>query len=291
MKLVSYEAVDAFLAATESELLREEVKHGLLLGLALRLKHHPERFEHRPYLATVHLEEALVAAALMTPPRGLVVAAREGGDVSAAMELLARELLVNRGPAPTVNGVASVARAFAAAWRRLGGDAEVIMRLRVYELRVVIPPAPTPGRLRQASFGDLDCVYQWYLEFHDEATPADPPPRKEQIATSIEDGSVYLWEMDGKPVSLAAKGRNLPHGTSIGPVYTPPHLRGRGYASACVAALSQRILDEGKAFCTLFTDLANPTSNHIYQQIGYRPVCDFAQYALKAPRTAAWRED
>jgi hypothetical protein len=65
---------------------------------------------------------------------------------------------------------------------------------------------------------------------------------------------------------------------SVGPVYTPPERRGRGYATACVAALSQTILDEGWAFCTLFTDLANPTSNSIYQKIGYHPVCDFAEY-------------
>ena len=85
-----------------------------------------------------------------------------------------------------------------------------------------------------------------------------------------------MWE-DGDRVSMCSRSRPTLHGASIGLVYTPPGLRGRGYASACVADLSQRILDSGKAFCTLFTDLANPTSNAIYQRIGYRPLCDFRE--------------
>jgi predicted GNAT family acetyltransferase len=84
--------------------------------------------------------------------------------------------------------------------------------------------------------------------------------------------------VDDRPVSLAGYGGPTRHGIRIGPVYTPPAERRRGYASACVAALSQQLLDRGRRFCFLFTDLANPTSNHIYQQIGYRPVSDVDEY-------------
>jgi len=80
---------------------------------------------------------------------------------------------------------------------------------------------------------------------------------------------VMLWE-DGHTVSLACSGARTPNGSRIGPVYTPPEERGHGYASACVAALSQLQLDQGRRFCFLFTDLANPTSNHIYPMIGYQ---------------------
>ena len=81
--------------------------------------------------------------------------------------------------------------------------------------------------------------------------------------------------------------RQKQSGIRIGPVYTPPALRGRGYASACVARLSQDKLDEGRTFCFLYTDLSNPTSNHIYQEIGYEPVCDVADYRFTVPAEAA----
>ena len=88
----------------------------------------------------------------------------------------------------------------------------------------------------------------------------------------------HLWEADGRPVSLVVAGSRTPNGRRIGPVYTPPAQRGRGYAGALTAAASQDQLDRGAAFCFLFTDLANPTSNAIYRRIGYEPVTDVDQY-------------
>ena len=90
----------------------------------------------------------------------------------------------------------------------------------------------------------------------------------------VGDRDVYLWE-DGQPVSMAAKARPTINGITVNLVYTPPQFRRRGYATSCVARLSQLLLDSGWKFCTLFTDLANPTSNDIYQKVGYMPVCDF----------------
>ena len=89
-----------------------------------------------------------------------------------------------------------------------------------------------------------------------------------------------LWD-DGGPVSLAGFGGGTPNGIRIGPVYTPPELRGRGYASALVAALSAELLAAGRRFCFLYTDLANPTSNRIYERIGYRRVCESAEIAFE----------
>ena len=86
-----------------------------------------------------------------------------------------------------------------------------------------------------------------------------------------------VWD-NGQPVAMAAKVRPTRNGMTISLVYTPPEQRRHGYATACVAALSQQLLDEGWQFCTLFTDLANPTSNSIYQKIGYQPVADFNDY-------------
>ncbi len=90
------------------------------------------------------------------------------------------------------------------------------------------------------------------------------------------DSDLFLWQ-DGEPVSMAAKARPTRHGTTVILVYTPPALRGRGYATACVASLSQTLLDSGRLFCTLFADRANPISNHLYERIGYRPIGSFTE--------------
>ena len=87
-----------------------------------------------------------------------------------------------------------------------------------------------------------------------------------------------IWEKKGVPVSMAGYAGPTPNGIRIGAVYTPSEYRKKGYGSAVTAGVSQLLLDQGYKFCFLFTDLNNPTSNHIYQQIGYKPVCDFDRY-------------
>jgi predicted GNAT family acetyltransferase len=283
LQLIVHDAIDGFLRAAEYDLAQDEVTNGLMLGVTLRVKQHPERVEHQPYLATVHADGALLAAGVMTPPHGLIAYAATD-DPQPAMRLLAENLVANRWPLPTVNGVATLSRTFAEAWRRLtGGEVTQEMALRVFELRTVTPPVGVAGQFRQAAIEDADLIFAWYTAFYAEATPAQTLPRQPDVERSLAEGNIYLWEDGGRPTSLAAKGRRTPRGISVGPVYTPPEARGRGYASACVAALSQHILGEGKAFCTLFTDLANPTSNSIYQKIGYHPVCDFTEYRLRQP--------
>lgn len=280
-ELTIHDTVDQFLAMAADDLAQDEVTNGLMLGVTLRLQREPDRFPHKPFLATVQQGGELVAAGVMTPPYGLVVYAADAATPDVWRQM-ADALIAGRWPLPTVNGVAACSHAFAESWRSLSGGAiEQQMALRVFALRTVIPPAPVAGHLRAATPADAGLAFDWYNAFHVEAAPQEPAPLQANVEHSLAHSNLYFWEEGGRPVSLAGKGRRTPHGCTVGPVYTPPALRGRGYASACVAALSQRILDEGKAFCTLFTDLANPTSNHIYQQIGYRPVCDFALYALR----------
>lgn len=287
MRLINHKGAASFLRHAGATLAQDEVTNGLMLGLALRLEREPDRFETAPYLATVEDGEQLVAAALMTPPHGLVVYGGKA-NLDPALALIAQDIQDGAWPVPSVNGRSDVSVAFAQAWQRLTGRAfHVAMALRVFVLHRVTPPQGVPGHLRQAVADDLDLVEAWTVDFQREALPDEPGGVvREQVLRSIEDGKLYLW-IDGAPVSLAGKGRTTAHGVSIGPVYTPPSLRRRGYASACVAALSQLILDGGAQFCTLFTDLANPTSNRIYQMIGYRPVCDFAKYELAGAKTEA----
>jgi predicted GNAT family acetyltransferase len=156
------------------------------------------------------------------------------------------------------------------------------MRQRVFELRQVNHPKYPAGQLRLATAVATDLVAHWIQAFHAESLePIDTTTAQEMAKGHIREGNIYIWDEGGTLLSMAAKLRPTVHGMTISLVYTPPELRQRGYASACVAALSQQLLDEGWQFCTLFTDLANPTSNSIYQKIGYQPVGDFNDYILR----------
>ncbi len=142
-----------------------------------------------------------------------------------------------------------------------------------------------PGVLCEAHPGDLALVVCWVKAFQQEALRISLSD-EEALSWSqarIDNGQVYFWVLpDGVPVSLIATTLPISRIISIAPVYTPPELRGHGYASRSVAALSQHLLDSGWQRCSLFTDLSNPTANSIYQQVGYRPVCDFHQYDFRS---------
>src|SRR5207244_2654630 len=120
-------------------------------------------------------------------------------------------------------------------------------------------------------------IAAWAQAFHEEALDSAPDQDYDLIAERWIKGigrTAYLWEDEGRVVSLTGVGGLTPHGIRVGPVYTPPELRSRGYASNLVAQVSQAQLDSGRQFVFLFTDLANPTANKIYQDIGYEPVID-----------------
>jgi predicted GNAT family acetyltransferase len=124
-----------------------------------------------------------------------------------------------------------------------------------------------------ASRADRELLVRWITAFSDEVTGPGP-----DVTALVEDrigyGGLTLWEADGVPVSLAGLTRTVAGAVRVGPVYTPPALRGRGYAAAVTAAVSRAALGAGAREVLLFTDLANPTSNALYQRIGYVPVTD-----------------
>ncbi len=182
-----------------------------------------------------------------------------------------------------VNGALPAAQLFAGETARLaGGAARVDEHLRLFELgELVLPPAP-PGRLRPAVRDDADLCLTWFRAFGADA--AEQAGREgehameefslDMMLTRIDDGLIWLWEDEaGTPVHLT--GANLPANgvTRVGPVYTPKAQRGRGVAGRAVAEVSRGYVEQGVR-CCLFTDQANPTSNKIYEAIGYRRVAD-----------------
>jgi predicted GNAT family acetyltransferase len=155
------------------------------------------------------------------------------------------------------------------------------MSQRIYTLTEVAAPTDASGHVRWARESDIPLVTSWFQAFCEEAVPGDPPTDPEtNVRRFMETGKLALWD-DGQPVSMAGSSRGTPNGATVSAVYTPPECRGHGYASACVAALSQALLADGNQFCTLYTDRSNPTSNKIYQQIGYRPIADCAMYRFE----------
>jgi predicted GNAT family acetyltransferase len=279
----TFQTAAEFLAEAQPALEANEAANNLMYGLALRLQRAPERIQLPPYFAVVRRKRGLQVAALMTPPHNLVVFSSDDDYSGEAFDLVARNLRQNNWPVPGVLGPREAALSFAKVWQQLTSQKyELGMHERVYELRKVIPPPQPSGRMRMAEMGDVDVVAQWIFEFYVEALPDELhslTEAREAAETRIRDQDFYLWE-DGQPVAMAGRTRPTPNGCCIGPVYTPPELRGRGYATALTAGLSQILLDSGKQFTALFTNLSNPISNSIYQKIGYKPVCDFDLYTF-----------
>jgi predicted GNAT family acetyltransferase len=204
----------------------------------------------------------VIGICLQTPPHPLIIA----GAPAAAMPSLAA-LLVEHA-LPSVNAVVETAEAFAAAWRELtGASAEVGMRTRLFRLDELTPPTPAPpGKARIADASDRELLVAWLTDFR-----ADED--SERVADDkISHGGLTLWEIDGDPVSMAGVTRRESGVVRVAPVYTPPELRGRGYAGAATSAVTQAALDAGAEDVVLFTDQANPTSNALYQRLGYRPI-------------------
>jgi predicted GNAT family acetyltransferase len=281
MIVTTYPNANKFLAKTQAVLEKNEAANNLILGLSLRLSQFLPEAHHPPYFATVTNQGALLLAAMMSPPRALVLYT-ELSDWHEALDLLLQELAVQQWPIAGVTGLSPLSQAFAAAWARLTQtNYQLRMHNRLYELRQVNPTPPIPGRLRLATVRDLDLITAWTFAFQNEALSRGDFDESRDVARyKIKDQDLYLWE-DGQPVCMAGQSRPTANGICLSLVYTPPELRGRGYATACVAGLSQLLLGSGRKFCVLFTDLANSTSNHIYQSIGYNPICDFTEYTFE----------
>jgi uncharacterized protein len=280
MELVEHDGVRRFLDAARPVLLPDEARHNLIYGICATVTEAPDAFRD-VHLWTVVSSGVPVLAMLMTAPWNIVVSRpADPGALAFAARALRDENVV----LPGVTGALPEADDFADEW---AGLARVSRRLRmaqgVYALRSVRAPRPVEGRMRPAASGDRDLLVEWFDAFVAESIPEDAPHQEPAQAVdrrlSSSAGGFAVWE-DSEVVSMSGFGGETPHGIRIGPVYTPPPLRRRGYASALVAELSQSLLDRGREYCFLYTDLANPTSNRIYMDVGYELVCESADYAF-----------
>jgi hypothetical protein len=189
-----------------------------------------------------------------------------------------------------INGALPAIELCATELARLGGGhVQVGQHTRLHELGELVRPASVQGGLVAATEDDLDLVTDWFTAFMGDAdeqagrprgASAHEVPDRLEMLRRLKNGRLWFWA-DGTGERVHLTGANPPSfGVArIGPVYTPPAQRGRGWASNAVAAVSQLIQAEGARVC-LFTDQANPTSNKIYTALGYRPVVDMANLLI-----------
>jgi predicted GNAT family acetyltransferase len=211
----------------------------------------------------------VTAAVLHTPPYPVLLTGLPEHSAGA----LAEALVASGRQLPGVNAQQGDAVAFAAAWSRLTGAAwKEFRRFRLFRLEQLRVPAPLPrGAARVAAAADRDLLESWTDAFTKELADLSGPSRG-SVDDRLSYGGLTLWEADSAAVSLAGYNRPAAGVVRVGPVYTPPDHRGHGYGGAVTAAVSQAALDAGASHVVLFTDLANPASNALYQRLGYRPV-------------------
>jgi predicted GNAT family acetyltransferase len=275
------ETADEFNTLAGTFLRAHEPEHNLPLGLLGRLLIEPRLYGFDPSFVVAEDAGDVVGCLLRTPPHGVVLSRFDSLD---AVDLVAEAVLDMHPGLPGAVGPKDVVARFASVWSDLTGvPSRVGIRQRVHAASGVQDVPRAPGRMREAESTDTPVVLNWLTAFAEEAL-GDAAHVEEAEATyrrreADPDGAWLLWDDDG-PVSLAAYGNPTLTGTRVGPVYTPPEQRGRGYATSLVADLTTERLSTGLAFCFLFTNLANPTPNAIYARIGYEPVADWDHWVF-----------
>ena len=271
-----FDDADAFLDLAGPFLRGREPEHMLTLGSVETIRQLGGRVTAGALVAVLR-RGTVVATGTWSGPWELVVSeVDDPRAIEALVEAFADD------PLPGVHAPTEHVDRFVASWTtRNGGTARRILRERIHALERVTAPAGVPGALRRANPADRNVLIDWMQAFDVESFGAEAGRRDvaaladELVASSHRKG--WVWD-DAGPVSTASTTGATPNGIRVGAVYTPPERRGRGYATACVAAVSQAELDAGRRWCFLFTDLANPISNRIYRRIGYEPVRDVDIY-------------
>jgi len=259
-----------FLKLTEKFLMEHEAENNLILGQAMRLARGESIGNVAVAFYAVEDNGKVLVAGMHNQPYRLVLTRGPGPGVAMIADWVARKKVDLSGAIGIPDSVTMYTRA----WTKLTRDkVKGGHRLRIYQLGQLKPAAAVSGKLEPATMAELDLLAQWSLAFTRDVQQPITGGERAMAERAIREGRLFVWK-DSQPVSMAAWAGPTPRGVRVNFVYTPPEWRRRGYASAAVSALTKKLLDSGKKFVFLFTDLSNPTSNKIYQQMGYEAVCD-----------------
>jgi len=278
MQLTVHQDAASFLAAAAALLRSAEAENSIIATPAMRMIEAPRDDDEGCYFATVSEAGSAVAAAFHNADGGLLLTA----GPEASMALLAADLARRKQPLRHLVGPLRACEAFARAWReRTGGGHRQRYHLRHFELADAPSGHAAPGRIRKPLASEHELIVELQNAFIVEVgRPEDAARMRRKTLLPLERSLFRVWD-DGVVVSFAGYGEGGDT-ARIAPVYTPPRFRGRGYASALVSGLSRELFERGKRAIFLTTDVANPTSNRIYQRIGFRPVADHVHFDLMA---------
>ncbi|MFX1569647.1 MAG: GNAT family N-acetyltransferase [Promethearchaeota archaeon] len=284
MEAIFYDDINIFHDFVFPFLIKHEVENGILLAILNNLKKDFHRYGHeKPTLCVIEEESEIKLVSIRTPPYNQLLSYTKDLD---SINILVETLFKRGEKLPGALGFKKGVNYFVNLWCKKNAlNSEIIRNERIYKLETV----------KEDTIGDHDfikvtkmhekIVLQWTREFMIEALNERNPQMIERslkrLRIDMNGGRLFLLIDKGEPVSLVRKAGNSPNGIAVNNVYTPPNLRRKGYATECVAKLSKRLLGEGYKFCFLFTDLSNPTSNSIYQKIGYRPIIDVDEYKFE----------
>ena len=280
MQFTQYTDVHAFHQAVNDILLRHEVQNYILLGNILIGMDSTDNTDWRDpanfFMATVSSQKGIVLTAIKTGDKNLVLYATDNNNDTEAITCLVENMAELNETIPGVLAEKPLAEMFAKLYTARHNTASKInMSLRLYELTKV-NPAISKAAVRLAQERDMSFLPYWIEGFMNDSFDGtfSVGDDAEAYRYIIRKGQTYIMEDKGIPVSQAKITRELPNICVVAGVYTPPYFRKKGYATACTAAVTQIALNRGYKKIALTTDLSNPTSNNIYQKIGYMPVCD-----------------
>ncbi|MCU5471915.1 GNAT family N-acetyltransferase [Bacillus paranthracis] len=268
IQLHVYEEIVNFKEEVTPFLEKNELENNLILGV-LQMVHQPI------FMGIAKQGEEIAVVFLQTEEKKQIIVATSEMAEEDIVEL-AKKLAEVYPNVPGLIGNKKIVQRLAEEIAVLENKkTTVAMEQGIYELKQVKKKWNGDEVFREVNSDELTLIEQWIYQFCEDVNlPTTKEEAKQTAHTLITNHRLFGLEVDGKLVSVAAKTRPTKNNITVNFVYTPKEERKKGYASNCVAALSQRMLDEGYKTTTLYTDLANPTSNKIYQEIGYEQIAE-----------------
>lgn len=285
MECKHYTDVHEFALKAEPILTDREDVYSLFFGVLQAIK--AGRYDN-PFMATIEEDSEVLALIQMTPPHPLNLIIVDEKRLEEIIDVLIKKIVELEIEMTSVISLKSWAYRFAEKWQvQTGMGHHLLMDQGLYRLDEVNEALQqSPGSWRLADKEDCLLIEGWFTIFEeDTGLPITPKEDvKKRVAAFVSGREVFLWEHDGKVVSMMKKSRPTQHGVTVSLVFTPHEERKKGYARTMVAACSTELL-KNYDFCVLYTDLMNPTSNKIYREIGYERIADSVQLGFVVPES------
>jgi uncharacterized protein len=272
IKLLKYVDLILFKKDVISFLEQYEAENNLVLGVLQSLS---EKDESPIFMATVIKDNDIGLVLLQTHPREIILS-KSISFTSKEIHVIGKKLNNTTQEIPGFIGEKKLTTELAMYISNVKGiQACVLMDQKIYKLEKVVKKTTTNGKLRRIIEKDHYTIKDWVYQFCNETNqPISLEEADKKARVMINKENLVAWEVNGEMVSMAYATRPTQNNITISFVYTPISERKKGYASDCVSAFTQFLLDRGYKTTSLYTDLSNPTSNKIYIHIGYEAIMD-----------------